>query len=158
MLESCQNAQERWGGVHLLIDRWLQERHELVRAFDSLREIPQKNGGQRKELLKFCAILVDYVSAGHFEVYEQLTNEAKAFGDERGLELAKTIYPRIDFITEKALAFNDLCDKGDCSDTEKVETARKELGELLHERFELEDCLIEVLHTAHKEVDAAEQA
>ncbi|MDP3814553.1 MAG: Rsd/AlgQ family anti-sigma factor, partial [Pseudomonas sp.] len=21
MLESCQNAQERWGGVHLLIDR-----------------------------------------------------------------------------------------------------------------------------------------
>ena len=26
MLESCQNAQERWGGVHLLIDRWLQER------------------------------------------------------------------------------------------------------------------------------------
>ena len=30
MLESCQNAQERWGGVHLLIDRWLQERKEPV--------------------------------------------------------------------------------------------------------------------------------
>ncbi|MDP1165769.1 Rsd/AlgQ family anti-sigma factor, partial [Klebsiella pneumoniae] len=24
MLESCQNAQERWGGVHKLIDSWLK--------------------------------------------------------------------------------------------------------------------------------------
>jgi regulator of sigma D len=158
MLESCQNAQERWGGVHLLIDRWLQERHELVETFDSLVAAPEVDAGKRKELLKFCAILVDYVSAGHFEVYEQLTNEAKAFGDDRGLELAKTIYPRIDVITEKALAFNDLCDKGDCSNGEKVVGALKELGGLLHERFELEDCLIEVLHTAHKVEGEVEQA
>ena len=34
MLESCQNAQERWGGVHKLIDSWLKARHELVRALD----------------------------------------------------------------------------------------------------------------------------
>ena len=40
MLESCQNAQERWGGVHLLIDRWLKERHELVRAYDALGAEP----------------------------------------------------------------------------------------------------------------------
>jgi regulator of sigma D len=44
------------------------------------------------------------------------------------------------------LAFNDLCDAGKC-----VAEKFKELGGLLHERFELEDCLIEVLHTAHKE-------
>jgi regulator of sigma D len=25
------------------------------------------------------------------------------------------------------------------------------LGQLLHERFELEDCLIEVLHNAHRQ-------
>jgi regulator of sigma D len=33
----------------------------------------------------------------------------------------------------------------------------KKLGGLLHERFELEDCLIEVLHNSHKE-DVAVQA
>ena len=33
MLESCKNAQERWGGVHQLIDRWLQERQELIGVF-----------------------------------------------------------------------------------------------------------------------------
>jgi len=107
-------------------------------------------------LQKFCEILVDYVSAGHFEVYEQLTNEAKAFGDERGLELAEKIYPRLDVITEVALAFNDRCDKGDCSDGEVVAVELKKLGGLLHERFELEDCLIEVLHTSHEIKDVAQ--
>ncbi|WP_296247208.1 sigma D regulator [Pseudomonas sp. UBA4194] len=151
MLESCQNAQERWGGVHLLIDRWLQERNELIKAFDALGDTPEALVKNRKTLQTFCGVLVDYTSAGHFEIYEQLTNEAKAFNDTRGLELAETIWPRIDEITQKALDFNDYCDKGDCSDAAVILQKREELGRLLHERFELEDCLIEVLHTAHKE-------
>ena len=151
MLESCQNAQERWGGVHLLIDRWLQARHELVRAYDVLGAEPEALSKSKKPLQEFCGILVDYVSAGHFEIYEQLTSEAKAFGDKRGLELADTLYPRIDVITEKLLAFNDLCDAGQC-----VAQKFKELGGLLHERFELEDCLIEVLHNAHKQETVAQ--
>jgi regulator of sigma D len=149
MLESCQNAQERWGGVHLLIDRWLQERKELVEAYAAINgsaQAPSSNALQH-----FCEILVDYVSAGHFEVYEQLTSEAKAFGDQRGLELAKQIYPRIEVITEAALAFNDRCDAGDRADSAALLNELTRLGQLLHERFELEDCLIEVLHNAHQE-------
>ncbi|AVJ25201.1 MULTISPECIES: Rsd/AlgQ family anti-sigma factor [Pseudomonas] len=151
MLESCQNAQERWGGVHKLIDRWLLERHELIQAYDTLGAHPDALAEKQKPLQEFCGSLVDYVSAGHFEVYEQLTGEAKAFNDKRGLELAETLYPRIDVITEKLLAFNDLCDEGKC-----VAEKFKELGGLLHERFELEDCLIEVLHTAHKQKAAVQ--
>lgn len=146
MLESCQNAQERWGGVHLLIDRWLQERAELIKAYATIDDVSDKVVMQR-----FCEILVDYVSAGHFEVYQQLTEEARAFGDQRGLELAKQIYPRLEVITEAALAFNDRCDEGDCGDVEAVSAELKRLGQMLHERFELEDCLIEVLHTAHQQ-------
>ena len=151
MLESCQNAQERWGGVHKLIDRWLLERHELIQAYDALGAKPEALSENHKPLQEFCGALVDYVSAGHFEIYEQLTGEAKAFNDKRGLELAETLYPRIDVITEKLLAFNDLCDEGKC-----VAEKFKELGGLLHERFELEDCLIEVLHTAHSEEPATQ--
>lgn len=151
MLESCQNAQERWGGVHLLIDRWLQERHELIAAYAAVGESPKAPSANAQTLQKFCEILVDYVSAGHFEVYEQLTNEAKAFGDERGLELAKQIYPRIEAITEVALSFNDRCDNGDCRDNVSLGEELQHLGQLLHERFELEDCLIEVLHNAHQQ-------
>lgn len=151
MLDNCQNAQERWGGVHLLIDRWLQERHELVLAYSVLSEAAQPAAANAPEVQKFCQILVDYVSAGHFEVYEQLTSEAKAFGDVRGLELAKQIYPRIEVITEAALAFNDHCDSGDSGDSASLNAELKHLGQMLHERFELEDCLIEVLHNSHQE-------
>lgn len=151
MLESCQNAQERWGGVHKLIDSWLKARHELVRAFDALGAKPEALTENRKLLQEFCGVLMDYVSAGHFGVYDQLTKEAQAFGDDRGLELADTIYPRLEAITKKLVAFNDLCDAGKC-----VIEKFQELGGLLHERFELEDCLIEVLHNAHKEEPVAQ--
>lgn len=151
MLESCQNAQERWGGVNLLIDRWLQERQDLVKAFVDLQKSAQPSAANGDPHQHFCELLVDYVSAGHFEVYEQLNVEAKAFGDQRGLELAKQIYPRIEAITEAALAFNDRFDNGDCRDTLTVGPELKRLGQLLHERFELEDCLIEVLHKAHQD-------
>ena len=152
MLESCRNAQERWGGVHLLIDRWLQERHALITAFHELHTGVEPV--TRPALQKFCQLLLDYVSAGHFEIYEQLIHEGKAFGDQRGLELAKQIYPRIEAITGAAVAFNDRCDNGDCLESPDLPDELKRLGQLLHERFELEDCLIEVLHTAHRQTAA----
>ncbi|PWB32708.1 sigma D regulator [Pseudomonas sp. SDI] len=150
MLDSCQNAQERWGGVHQLIDRWLKEREELVQGFRSLRDA-KPAFAEKDKSRDFCAVLVDYVSAWHFEVIEQLVSEAKAFEDTRSLELAQRISPRIDDITQIALAFNDHCDKGNCNDPERFAKKLTELGSLLHERFELEDCLIEVLHNSHKE-------
>jgi regulator of sigma D len=149
MLESCQNARERWGGVHQLIDRWLQERHDLVEVFAALSQ--SAASANAADLQRFCQILVDYVSAGHFEVYEQLASEARAFGDERGLQLAKQIYPRLDATTEAALSFNDRCDNGDCRDGACLSEELRRLGQSLHERFELEDCLIEVLHVAHRQ-------
>lgn len=155
MLDSCQNAQERWGGVHQLIDRWLEERKELVKAFGALSNAKSAFADKDKSR-EFCSILVDYVSAWHFEVSEQLVSEAKAFNDTRALELATHISPRIADITEIATAFNDHCDKGECTDPERFAKKLSDLGGLLHERFELEDCLIEVLHNAHKEEGAVQ--
>ncbi|KTS96735.1 Rsd/AlgQ family anti-sigma factor [Pseudomonas parafulva] len=150
MLDSCQNAQERWGGVNTLIDRWLSEREQLVHAYRSLRDA-KPAFADKDTNGDFCALLVDYVSAWHFEICEQLVSEAKAFGDTRALDLAGEISPRIDDITQIALAFNDHCVKAECRDTERFAEKLGKLGSLLHERFELEDCLIEVLHNAHKE-------
>ena len=151
MLERCKNARERWGGVHKLIDSWLKARHELIRAFDALGAEPEALAEKREPLQDFCVVLVDYVSAGHLSIYTQLTKEAEAFDDRRGLDFAKTLYPRIDVITEMLLTFTELCDQGKC-----VAEKFKELGALLHERFELEDCLIEVLHNALKEQTVAQ--
>lgn len=83
MLDNCQNAKERWGGVHQLIDRWLKERQELLVHYcdlsDTARGTPSED--LAKKLERLCEILVDYTSAGHFEVYEQLIQEAREFDD-----------------------------------------------------------------------------
>lgn len=152
MLENCQNASERWGGVSDLIDRWLRERQELLVHYCDLsgtRDFAQTEA-LRQKFIRLCEVLVDYVSAGHFEIYEQLTQEAREFNDG-GLELAAKVYPRIQRTTEIALDFNDQL--GDRSLTE--EKARdlfqrlSQLGETLETRFEMEDFLIEHLHNAH---------
>ena len=157
MLERCQSAQERFNGVHKLIDNWLHERRELVKAYEAVKAEQKSSNPKRKTQKEFCQILVDYVSAGHFEIYEQLNKEAEAFDDVRGLNLANTLYPRIEAITQVALDFNDQCDgKNHRPDCEKLAAKFKALGVLLDERFELEDCLIEVLHNAHKQKDEAE--
>lgn len=151
MLENCKNAAERWGGVSDLIDKWLKERQELIVR---LCDLSVASGGSQENKVEkfqsFCQILVDYVSVGHFEVYEQLISEAAQY-DNSGLELAKKIIPRIEQSTEIALAFNDRFD-----DIHKVDDGiegliegLETLGRKLEERFELEDKLIESLHKVH---------
>ena len=71
---------------------------------------------------------------------------------QRGIELAHQVYPRIETITREAVTFNDTYGQPDCGvDEETMQARLHHLGGLLHERFELEDCLIEVLHNAHQQ-------
>lgn len=152
MLENCRNARERWGGVSELIDRWLRGRQELLVQYCDLSG---ENDFSQTEALKqkfvgFCELLVDYVSTGHFEIYEQLVKEAKEFNDG-GLELAEKVYPRIEATTELALNFNDQLDGRILvkKDVEELFEQLSHLGEALESRFEMEDFLIEHLHTVH---------
>ncbi len=140
MLERCRNAQERWGGVHRLIDRWLEERQTLIQ---SLIHLDDGSGSVPEPALRqLCELLVDYCSSGHFEIYQQLLAEAEAFDDQAALALAGQIFPQLQAITTQILAFSDHCAQGRAGD-------REQLGHQLLVRFGLEDQLIEVLHTAH---------
>jgi len=56
----------------------------------------------RLKILSVCEMLVDYVSAGHFTVYEQLALEAKEFDDDGASELLRNLLPLIDSSTEVA--------------------------------------------------------
>ncbi len=151
MLENCRSAKERWGGVSEIIDGWLKERQDLIVLYCDITSTESDS----PEVLvnkyqNFCQILVDYVSAGHFEVYEQLIKEAKEFNDG-GLELAKKIIPQIELTTETALKFNDQFDEIHKVDDGLGELGQEmsKLGEVLEDRFEFEDTLIEALHNAH---------
>ncbi|MCG2580781.1 MAG: sigma D regulator [Marinobacter sp.] len=152
MLENCRNARERWGGVSELIDRWLKERQELLVQYCELSGESDftQTEALREKFVRLCEVLVDYVSAGHFEIYEQLIQEAREFNDG-GLELAAKLYPRIAQTTETALNFNDRLDGKTLSesDVQALFDQLSELGEILESRFEMEDYLIEHLHNVH---------
>lgn len=151
MLEKYKNAQERWGGVSEIIDRWLKERQELLVLYCNLSDIssdPDKieRGGELKAL---CQVMVDYVSAGHFEIYDKLMQEGRDFDDKEGLKKASRYYQSVDATTEHVLDFNDKYQETD--DLEAIEDDLSRLGEVLVNRFDAEDKMIEVLHTAHKD-------
>ncbi|MCH8552562.1 MAG: sigma D regulator [Natronospirillum sp.] len=155
MLEQCQNARERWGGVHEIIDRWLAERRELIVrmfAINGGRDLLADEAPVEERIQRFCEVLVDYVSAGHFEVYQQLLQEAREFRDT-DLDAARVIFGRLEDNTEHVLTFNDTY--RDSLETRQnlgeLDRDLSRLGERLEERFELEDKLIQDLHEVHRD-------
>ncbi|MFO1370362.1 MAG: sigma D regulator [Marinagarivorans sp.] len=148
MLENCKTARERWGGVSVIIDRWLQERQDLLVLFCALSETSSTET-QANRLPQFFQILVDYVSAGHFEVYEQLVQEGREFDDQEGLRESESLFDKIQETTDALLDLNDKYQETDDLDALKEDLSK--LGEYLESRFELEDRIIEVLHVSHRD-------
>lgn len=151
MLDNC-DIKERWSGVNELISRWLTERQSLIVqycAISGVHELSPQGSANRNRLQKFCQLLLDYVSVGHFEVYYQLLREAEAFQDGSA-EAAKALLPEINATTAQTLDFND---KYADAQTIGPNLARdlSRLGEVFAERFDYEDQLISVLHAAHGE-------
>lgn len=154
MLENCKTAQERWGGVHKLIDAWLNARQDLIVTYCNISNSKPLDSATSlaNTIQTFCQLMMDYCSTGHFEIYEQLILEAKEYNDG-GLELAKTLVPKLDALTSQCVDFNDRYDQHCAFDQlGSLPADVSQLGEILVERFELEDQLIERLHTVHKEL------
>ncbi|QEQ98135.1 sigma D regulator [Neptunomonas concharum] len=152
MLEKCQTSLERWGGVNEIIDNWLEHRRTLISQFVAL---PGVNVNTLDDHLStFCTTMMDYLSSGHFEVYEQLLREGSEFNDG-SLEKAQQIFPKIQPTTDAALDFNDDYATFASPTVQQIREFSfqlSKLGEVLEERFALEDQLIEILHTAHKDM------
>ena len=152
MLNDLQKLKQHWGGVSEIVDRWLEERRELLVKYCDLIEIHDfdgNNNGHGEKLKAFCEVMVDYVSVGHFDVYEQLVKEAKAFSDKEGLKTGVDLMDKIQPSTEAVLDFNDKYLATD--DLESLSIDLSVVGEALEQRFETEDKMIEVLHNGHLE-------
>lgn len=152
MLDNC-DIKARWSGVDELLERWLKERQSLIVqycALSGIHELAPHNANNRNRLRKFCEQLLDYVSAGHFEVYYELVREAEAFQDGSA-RLAATLLPAITTTTGAALDFNDRY--ADSAPAERSLLAKdlSKLGEVLASRFDYEDQLIAAMHAAHRE-------
>ena len=99
---------------------------------------------------------MDYFSAGHFEVYELLVSD-----DAEGLKLKQRVYPLLSATTDSALKFNDdFATELSAVNSRRFDRELAALGEVLEDRFTLEDKLIQHMFEAHgaKHIQQAEQA
>ncbi|HSB96406.1 MAG TPA: sigma D regulator [Spongiibacteraceae bacterium] len=153
MLENC-DIRERWSGVNKLIERWLAERQAVIVQFCAISGVhelsPQSSAANRQRLQKYCQLLLDYVSAGHFEVYYELLREAEAFQDGSA-DAATALMPEINATTAQALDFSDKYAESEQPPTASLAKDLSRLGEILAERFDYEDRLINAMHSCHRE-------
>ncbi|SHE35510.1 regulator of sigma D [Modicisalibacter ilicicola DSM 19980] len=160
MLENCRTAQERWGGVHRMIDRWIDARREMLVAFMDLKEACDidEEAVTKARIDNFSELLMDYISAGHFEIYPQLRQEAEHFNDHEALAVADKLLERLEMSTQLALDFeNDYSTPTRCQHyLFRLPAWLERLGKGLTERFALEDQLIGRLHAAHSPPPAAQ--
>ena len=153
MLDNC-DIKERWTGVNKLIERWLAERQAVIVQFCAISGVhvlsPQSAVANRQRLQRYCQLLLDYVSAGHFEVYYELLREAEAFQDGSA-ELATALMPQINATTALALDFSDKYAEAQQPVLGNLAKDLSRLGEILAERFDYEDQLIDAMHSCHRE-------
>jgi regulator of sigma D len=142
---------QQFAAVEDLLTRWLRERRKLLGkytqiavALDTTLE-PSKLTAYQSAL---CGLLVDYVSAGHFEVFHELLNEAESFADGSS-ELARQLIPAIGDTTEVVMAYEEKYGSGKAF-PETLQRDLSSLGEVLESRFVLEDRLIAGLHNRHR--------
>ncbi len=138
--------QERRSSSQEVIQKLMTERAEMLVLYCQIAGLdPYGKNSRGKHTLdllqKFCQVLVDYIAAGHFSLYERVVNGTER--RQRIAGLADQLYPRIADTTEAALDFNDKYDCGDhCQIAASFDDDLSRLGEELATRIELEDKLL----------------
>ena len=134
---------ERRQSADRLISNMFDERKQLLTLLFQVSKLETNDAGlQGKDFMEeFCQILVDYIAAGHFELYDRIVA-----GKERRkvvAELAEKIYPEIEQTTHIALEFSEKYNNDNKTrDSTHLKNDLSILGEALTTRIELEDQLI----------------
>jgi regulator of sigma D len=133
--------------IEAIISRWKEQRETLHHDLDEslYSDHSLQIDIQDFPIEHFCESLMDYISAGHFEVYETLLHESTA-ELEANRELLEQIYHSIETTTDLALSFNDKYRNEEVHSSEDASLPRdlQSLDDALTLRFALEDQLLEI--------------
>lgn len=121
--------------VDPLIKEWLKQRQDLLVLYSQLCET---NCLEPEKLELFCQTLVDYISAGHFKIFEKVAEKRQ---HRQGNGLNKTMLENISSTTDFALDFNEKYTEP--KNFEALLQDLSELGEHLAHRMDWEDQLLE---------------
>ncbi|WP_300005322.1 sigma D regulator [uncultured Cedecea sp.] len=145
MLNQLENLTERVGGSNELVDQWLQARKHLLVAYYNMVGIkPNKESHtalDEKALDTFCQSLVDYLSSGHFNIYNRIMSKLE---DEKSSSSITQIYAKLEQNTQKIMVLYDshLENAIEADDWSEFQQALSQVGECLETHFSLEDKLI----------------
>lgn len=131
---------ERRQQTYQLIAKLKNERHDVWSLYCSIAKLKpfHANSQVRKELVNFSQMLIDYISLGHFGVYERLMSGTER--RDRVLTAANEIYPDLSNTTEAAISFNEKYEHvEEIEDFDELEEDLSILGEVLVKRIDLED-------------------
>ncbi len=144
----------QWRRIEALVRAWLEQRQQLIVLLCGLQGLNDFEEGRpppiQGRVRDFCQLLMDYISAGYFEVYRELVREARRYRDTQPPAVADQILRRLDLSTEEALAFNEDFDTDDhcLVQLKQLPERLDRLTQVLEERFALEDQLILSVHQA----------
>ncbi len=152
MLKRFKKTQEQWGGSNDVIDHWLDTRQTLIVEYCKLAALQPAGTKSNvielpsaEEIHDFCARMVNYISDGHFKIYDMVIDRWHATGFKTNQEIDAS-YARIVATTDPLLNFSDkYLDINDKDDLIDFETEFSEVGEVLVDRFEREDHLIQLI-------------
>lgn len=139
-------ADNRRSRTQTLAKKLVTQRTEVLVLFCRAAGLgTEKSEKSAEQVLKeFCEVLVDYIAAGHFTLYDRI-----AAGKERRRrvrEIAEETYPTIANTTQRVVDFNDKYeDPARVSNTNELMQDLSLLGEQLAIRIELEDRLLSSL-------------
>lgn len=145
MLNQLESLKKQVGGSNTLVDNWLTIRKQLLVTYYNVVGIKPGKASlamlNEKTLDNFCQNLVDYLSAGHFNIYERLVNEMEGSSPYIA---AHQLYPLLEENTQQLMSQYDTwlehaIDNGNCAE---LQQALSQIGEALEARFMLEDKLI----------------
>jgi len=152
MLKSPTKADSQKVSRTSVIDNWLAERSQVIVMYCKLSGYRNQTKLPATEQINgFCDILIDYVSAGHFEVYQQLVKDCDING-QTSLDLLNELYPSITKTTDIVVDFNEKYSKMLASDNDMMQRFDRDLsqlGEAIAKRVDLEDGLIDTLESKH---------
>ncbi|MGF1723026.1 sigma D regulator [Vibrio kyushuensis] len=152
MLSKFKQTQQQWGGSSEVIDHWLETRQLLIVEYCKLAALQpsaQKAAVSElptpKALQSFCQHLVDYISEGHFKIYDMVMDQWRSTGFEATDDINQA-YGKIVLTTEPLLNFTD--SYAAVSSDDPLEDFVGDLsliGEIIEVRFEVEDELIQLI-------------
>ena len=114
MLTQSAGPEDQAHRADALVRRWLEDRQSLIALLRALCDTERHPDPAPlpSRVQAFCEVLMDYVSAGHFEIYDELLAEAEQRHSDN-LAKGLALYARLQTSTDAVIRFNDFYEDPD---------------------------------------------